>query len=489
MEENTPKTTHFSTGKGEFWLLPGMILLGILLMDLLFFYGCNLGFAIVSVGMILISGVYVLRKAPKVSAYSVALLICALIAAASLLRSDDAFVKTVTVMLVILSSNLGLCLAAGKNRRNPAGITSLLDAPMALFSLGFGQMPNAWGGLRDALTEAGPAGKNRTAVFLGLLAAIPVVAILIPLLMRADAAFEGMLNLLPAFDFAELILALMFGVPLGIVLYTRNTALKHGEKAQDSHWMPRQYNSLTVITVLAAISLVYTAYLISQLAYFVGGFSGILPQGYTVAEYARRGFFEMAWLSAINLGIITAAVGLCDKKNGRAPLSVRLLCLFIGLVTLFFAVAASGKMLHYIGSYGLTRLRLLTQVIIVFLALAVVFVLAWLFRPKFAYMKALVLTAMLMASAVAWTDVDTVVAAYNVGAYQSGQLETIDVSHLRSLGDGAVPYLKELTEDPRQWIADAATDELRDRAQGRSEDIRTWNIASAAAEEILENYR
>lgn len=489
MEENTPKTTHFPTGKGEFWLLPGMILIGVLLMDLLFYYGCNLGFAVAAVTGILVSAVYVLRKAPRVTPYSVALVVCAIIAAASLLRSDDAMVKFVTVILALLSCNLGLCLAAGKNRRSPAGVTSLLDAPMALFTLGFGQMHNAWGGFRDALTEAGPAGKNRTAVFLGLLAAIPVVAVLIPLLMRADAAFEGMLNLLPEFDFVELIVALIFGVPLGIVLYTRNTALKHAEKAEDSHWVPRQCNPLTVSTVLIAICVVYLAYLVSQLAYFVGGFSGILPQGFTVAEYARRGFFEMAWLSIINLVIITAAVALCEKKNGRAPLMTRLLCLFVGLVTLFFAAASSAKMLHYIGTYGMTRLRLLTQVIIIFIALAVIYVLVWLFRPKFAYMKAVLLTAMLMASAVAWADVDTVAAAYNVGAYQSGKLESIDVQHLSSLGDGAVPYIEELTDDPNRDIRAAAIDELHDRAQVRNDDIRAWNIASAIAEEILENYR
>ena len=54
--------------------------------------------------------------------------------------------------------------------------------------------------------------------------------------------------------------------------------------------------SVTLCVALGMISLVYVLYLVSQLAYFSGGFSGILPKGYTMAEYARRGFFEMAWL-------------------------------------------------------------------------------------------------------------------------------------------------------------------------------------------------
>ena len=100
---------------------------------------------------------------------------------------------------------------------------------------------------------------------------------------------------------------------------------------------------MTVNTVLIAVSVVYVVYLISQLAYFSGGFSGILPEGYTFAEYARRGFFEMAWICAINLLIMCLAVGLCSKKADRTPIVSRLLCLFIGLVTLFLVVAASAK--------------------------------------------------------------------------------------------------------------------------------------------------
>ena len=48
-------------------------------------------------------------------------------------------------------------------------------------------------------------------------------------------------------------------------------------------------------------------------------------------------------------------------------------------------------------------------------------------------------------------DVDTQVARYNVDAYLSGQLETVDVGHLGGLSEGAVPQLARLLEasDPQ----------------------------------------
>ena len=71
-------------------------------------------------------------------------------------------------------------------------------------------------------------------------------------------------------------------------------------------------------TALGAVCAVYLAYLFSQLAYFVGGFSGILPEGFTRAEYARRGFFEMTCLAGVNLALMTFGVGKV-RHSGRTP--------------------------------------------------------------------------------------------------------------------------------------------------------------------------
>ena len=485
-EKNTPQSPHFPTGKQEFWLLIAMAVCSVLIVDFALYGGLNLGFAIMSILISVLSTVYLRKKRP--GPYCICLFILNLIIAASFIRSDDGFVKFVMLCFLLLSGNLQLTLLAGQNRRKSSGITSLLDAPRAFFALGFGQLGNSMGGLNDARKNGGPAVRNNVAILTGLVIAVPVLAILIPLLIEADAAFEGLVGLLPAFNLSETIIALMFGIPLACILYTRNAALKHKPKEVPAPWKGKQFNPLTINTVLVMVCLLYLVYLISQLAYFVGGFSGILPEEYTMAQYARRGFFEMAWLAAINLGIMTVCVGLTEKKGGRTPLLTRLLCLFIGIITLFFTVAASAKMLLYIDSYGLTRLRLLTEVIMIFIALTVIFVAIWLFRPKFAYMKAVLLTALLMGSCVAWADVDTVVAAYNVNAYQTGRLATVDISHLSSLGDGAIPYIEELTKDQNQNVSLHAKRVLINYGSN-DEDLRSFNIASSLAEDILARYR
>ena len=246
----------------------------------------------------------------------------------------------------------------------------------------------------------------------------------------------------------------------------------------------RGISPLTVNTLLIAVCLVYCAYLVSQLAYFTGGFAGVLPEDFTLAEYARRGFFEMAWLCAINLSIIILSLSLCKKE--QAPLFTRLLCLFIGIVTLFFVCAASAKMILYIESYGLTRLRVLTQVVMVFLGIVTILASVWLFVPKFAYMKAVLSTALVIGAAVSWADVDTQVAKYNVNAYLSGKMETVDVHYLTSLGHGAVPYIEKISlEAPDKAVAEEAKALLENRWIAKAEDFRSWNYVNQSALNIL----
>lgn len=482
-----PEHPFFPAAKKELVFGILSIICGLFLCNFTLFGGFNLGFAIAVIAIIGTSAGYLMAAGCRLTGYSATLLGFSILIAAGFGRSDDGFVKFVMVCFLLISGNLGLCLMAEQNRRSPSGITSLLDAPRTLFVLGIGNMCPAFRGISRSLRSGSPAIKKGGSVLLGLLIAVPVLAILIPTLMSADAAFEGVINLLPDFDFAEAVATAIFGAGAACILYTRGAALRHVPKSSPDSRIPKTVSHLTVNTVLIAVCAVYLVYLFSQLAYFVGGFSGILPTEYTMAQYARRGFFEMAWLCAIDLGLIALFVGIVIKKEGKTPLSTRLLCLFIGIVTLFIVATASAKMFMYIGSYGLTRRRVLTEVVMIFLGLSTAVVCLWLFLPKMPYMKVILIAGLVIGAAVLWADVDTVVAYYNVSAYQKGQLDSIDVSYLSTLGDGAVPQIARLVNDQNTLIAEQARAVLRNQAIW-VEDFRGWNFATDYARQILEEW-
>ena len=479
-----PAAPRHPVGRRELIFGAALLICCVFLWNCILYGGFQLGFAIGCIAVTACSGWYLRACGHRFDGYGTALLLLAVIITAGFARSSDGFVKFVMLLFLLLAENLSFCLGAGQNRRAPGGIGSLLDAPRAFFMLGIGGMSASTRGLNDARKNAGSAGKRGGAALLGILLALPVIALLVTLLMKADAAFEGLMDLLPEPDWQEPIESLLLGGFACWILFSRGLGLHFSEKKAAKTSRFSGISPITVNILMGSVCLVYTVYLLSQLAYLSGGLSGILPEEYTMAQYARRGFFEMAWLSAINLGLMCLAMGLVEKKDPRLT---KIFCLFLGLVTLFLITTASAKMFLYIGSYGLTRLRVLTQVIMVWLAITTVLVGIWLIRPKFAYMKAVILAALVLGAAVLWVDVDTQVARYNVRAYQSGALETVDMAHLRSLGYGAVPYIEELTRDSDPEVAEAAAEYLRYRSVG-IDDFRGWNWSKAAAAEILDSW-
>ena len=485
----SPDRPFFPSGGKEIALCALMLILSVLLVNFGIWGGLNLGFALAGVAIVAATTVYLIRSGRRPGLYSGALLLLSLVILAGFPRSDDAGVKAMLVLFLFVSVNLGLCLQAGQNRREPGGAASLLDAPRTLFVLGVGHLGPSFQGLRMAQQRGGKGSRRGGAIALGLLIAIPLVALLLSLLTSADAAFEGMLRHLPKFQWSEWVLCLFLGVPLGAVLYTRGAALRHAPRQAPAAPEARKgLSPLTVNTVLLAVCAVFVVYLLSQLAYFVGGFSGLLPEGFTVAEYARRGFFEIAWLCAINLAIIAGAAALLGSR--AMPLLTKLTCLFIGLFSLFLVSTAAAKMVMYIRSFGLTRLRVLTTVILLWLAITLMLACVRLFVPKLPYMKGVLLAAMIIGAAVLWVDVDTQVARYNVSAYQSGALQEVDVRYLGQLNAGAVPYLVQLAEnsDPETAANAAAVLEECGYLEEWVADFRSWNYPAARAEELVKPY-
>ena len=474
---------RFFIGKREMKFGIFTVILAVGLWNSILYGGFNLGFAFFSLLLLGCNLRYLKKTGCRFGAYEKGLLILSALLLAGFARSSDAVVKAVMLGAVLFGVNLSFCLASGQNRRRSGEFRTVFDAPRAFFVFGFGGMGAALRGLEDARKQAGTAGKKSSAALLGIVIAVPVVAVMLPLLIRSDAAFEGLMGLLPETDWTESFLSLAFGLFAAWVLFARGLGLPGREKPEPAGEIARRLSAITVNILLGVVCVMYLAYLFSQLAYFSGGFLGILPEDYTLAEYARRGFFEMAWLSGINLCLILFGSGLVERQE-TLPKTTKAFGLFLGAVTLFLIGTASAKMLLYIDGYGLTRLRVLTQAVMLWLAVSTVAVCIRLGNPRFTYMKGVLLAAMVLGCGLLWLDVDSFVARYNVRAWQQGRLETVDMNHLSTLGDGAVPWLAELEDSADPEVSARATSILyyRDSEQPQ---LRSWNYSRAKAARLL----
>ena len=414
--------------------------------------------------------------------------ICAglyLIGALSLIFSGDAVLKA--LLLLALPLLFVIVILERLELRTGNGLLNRLhDWFYTAFWMSFGRLKvGAWAlshcGAEDTLRS-----KQTRAIGLGLLCAVPALFILLPLLISSDAAFEGMLGSLDWSAAGRGALALLYGGFFALLIFTLLFSSDKGPRPLENG-IRRGLEPVGVAAFLGAVSAAYVLYLAAQFAYFTDAFRGLLPRDFTVAEYARRGFFEMCGIVAINLGLIVISLGLCRKEGGRVPKAVKNLSLFLCFFSLLLVATALSKMLLYMGSFGLTRLRVLTSAFMVWLAVVVAAVGLRLFVKRVPVLKLAVTLGAAMLIALSLANVDGIVARYNVGAWRTGRLDGLDMSTICELGDGAVPTLVELTRDGDPAVASKARQELNRRKL--TEDLRSWNLIEQQALNALNEYR
>ena len=231
MEENNRPIREHPAGAKELLFGLGLLICALFLCNCVLFGGFNLGFAIGTVLCLLCSTLYLNRKLPKTGFYPRAILLLCAVIAAAFGRSDDGFVKFVMLCFLAVGINLGFCLLTGRQRRDPGTPGTLADAFSAMFRFGFGELPPAFRGLAGTFRRSGPTAQKSTAILAGLGISIPILAVMIPLLIFSDAAFEGLMDKLPAFSFGEVFATAFCGLPLACILHQRSPKPERG-------WLP-----------------------------------------------------------------------------------------------------------------------------------------------------------------------------------------------------------------------------------------------------------
>ncbi len=363
----------------------------------------------------------------------------------------------------------------------------------------FGAAAGSFGGLFRRV----PAGKQTKRVALGLLIAIPVTAATGVLLFQADAAFAGLLTTVwdTLFGGFELnifrsVMRAALAVPGAFLLFsavysgrsrccpTAFTDEGMDETRRQLRVMPRT----VAVAAMTPVCLLYLVYFASQSAYFLSAFQNLLPAGYTYADYARRGFFELCGVAVLNLTLI-ALLQLFSRRDadtGKKPAAVRVYTVILAVFTLALIVTALRKMLLYIDGYGLTALRVYTSWFMVLLGMVFLLVIASQLATRLHLARGIGAAFILLFALLNFADVDARMAAYNVEHYRSGDLETIDVAHLRGLSEAAVPAAYPLLRDQdaevarqvRQWYRELET-ELENRPP------MEWSLASYRAEKAI----
>ena len=310
--------------------------------------------------------------------------------------------------------------------------------------------------------------KRNFGLLAGLLLAVPLLAVLIFLLMSSDAAFEsladgiitGLEDILPRFEFDLYAFAALIFTPYIVsvlFVFRHNIDSEKGRGLRGKIIKLRFASNAFLGGFSGSVCVLYAVYLLSQTAYFFSAFAGKLPDGteITLSEYARRGFFEMSTIAAINLLLIGAGAIFTKRKGQDFSKLFKGISLFLCLFTMVLITTAMSKMALYITEMGLTHKRLAVSVLNIVMFLTFVFVTIRLFKKDFPYFRYIMAVSAVAVTLFTLISPDAIIGYYNTEAYLSGKHERIDIDLLDyDLNTyDSIKSLYKLKDDPSYGIA------------------------------------
>lgn len=346
---------------------------------------------------------------------------------------------------------------------------------------------------REEKKKLSPTSKH---ILTGLLISLPLLLLIVPLLASADSVFSYYISnfytifsiIKPGKFIWDAILITFISLFIFGLLWSFNYPLKKQRATKETKGV---FETVTVITVLVVINLVYLMFTLVQSSYLYGSGESILPNGFTYAEYARRGFFELVLVTIINFTIFTLSQKF--TKKGSVPLSsiLRAVHSILVLFTLNMLYSANFKMIIYENAFGYTYLRVFVQIFLLLLLLLFIIALAGIWNKRVPTVKASIVVTLVLYVAVNFINVDGIIARKNIERFR--ETKKIDVNYLTQLSDDALPELVKFVEAKEQLSS--AQYDIKEYLKFRKEQLgheRKWyeyNYSVERAKMVVESIK
>ena len=315
------------------------------------------------------------------------------------------------------------------------------------------------------------------AVARGLVVSVVVVLTLGLLLASGDAVFGSFLS--EAIDGSlwshVALVAVLFLLLSSLgVSSSRNRPLPHVAPFQ-----PRA--TIEGFMGLAAMTAILGLWCGVQITVATGGADRILAtEGLTRAEYARTGFFQLVFVAAVVIGLLSVLDRTTIRATPAARRTFAILSCVVAIETVVVVYATYLRLSLYIDAFGLTMLRLSVACFLAWLALVLGLVLMRVVGVgsgrRWTPMASLLL-AVFVILGFGWVNPEAVVVRSN-----TGRSADLDVAYLTGLSHDAQPALLESLnnvnrEDQQELTTRLCSDPLDERGYG----ILGWNRSVQSA--------
>ena len=284
-------------------------------------------------------------------------------------------------------------------------------------------------------------------VAIGILISIPVLMVVLLLLMSADTQFERMVGGIPQWfqviD-AEVVVRIVVVLFYTFAFFGLMQVLMKKQinvMNQNDNQLTFKMDGVITITVLVLINAVYVLFTIVQFKYF---FSGSLQGDFTYAEYARKGFFELLFVTLINLSITVLVLTFVKSTIGFIKRSIQVLLTTLVLSSAVLLSSAFMRLSMYEDAYGFTFIRVMAHSFMIFLVVIFMYTLIKIWIEKLSLFHFYFISALLYYTVMNVINVEQIIVTKNIERYeQSGK---VDLHYLNSLTHTGILGLIELYE-------------------------------------------
>lgn len=312
------------------------------------------------------------------------------------------------------------------------------------------------------------SGRRGLAVLRGVLITIPLLLLFGLLLASADTIFSDMLG--SAFDWLKFDIFDNFvqhAIIILLLTWFGTAALWHalsksGKQLaiQPDKPLFKPFLGMTETSIaLISLNVLFAFFLVVQFRYFFAGSANVSIDGFTFAEYARRGFFELVAVALI-ASVLYFSLASFTKRDTQAK--KRAFSVMAGLLLAqvgVMLISAFQRLRLYEQAYGFTSARLAAHVFMVFVGLLLLALIIMELTNSFRRLGlVLVLGVLAFALVMVGLNEDALIARLNLERAVQG--EKLDADYLvHSLSNDAVPMLFHTMDDAE------LTPELREKLQ------------------------
>ena len=320
-------------------------------------------------------------------------------------------------------------------------------------------------------------------VLVALVIAVPVLFFLLQMLSQADLIFaatlRGVFDSILSVASLRAMWRIMAGVVAGLSLFGMMYCVFASQSAGDidaaivREKLKLNGDTLIIGIVLGMILAVYTVFVSIQFRYLFAQ-PDQLPYGLTFVTYARQGFFELLFLSFVNIGIILLVVWLTSHQGNTGAKVAKYFCMYLCAVTMVLLVSSFYRMALYSGDDGLTRMRFFVFGFLIFQTFGLVATFVYIAKPVFNVVLVYGLIGLVYFMLLNMVPVDRFIARDQVNRYFA--TGTGGIAYAASLSADAAVEIARLWESDNPDTHQHARGYFR-RIENRRSGVMQWNLS------------